>query len=598
VRLRSLRIIAYAVFISTAPTCFAQSTFTPWLTRSANNSRSGWNPHETRLFQTSVRSRGLVRRMAIPVGDSRGMEAQPLIVTGVKTESGPRDVLVLASMSDVILGVDAHDGALIWKTALGTPINGDRSTDFWRINNHWGCISTGVVDPDAQLLYQVCWISPDSSGRAQTARYYLFSLRIADGREAAAPVLIDGRSNTQHFYSAIRKQRSSLVETSVHTVKTIFGCAGSVIETGAGAGGYCFAFDVITNRISAILSLANGRGAGIWMAGQGPAADADGNLYLTTSNGAFDGTREWGESFLKLRYSAASARTAATLTVVDHWTPWTDRARTGEQSKGSQRSPSRSYFTAVNSQWSDQDLGSAGPACIFPIQVCVVAGKDGIAYPIKTTSLGGTTFADLADPPANCAKLAGPAVWLTVDPGRVDPCPRDPRSLNFLPSGHTASLFMTPVQFYDPMLKSWTLFAWGANSQLRKWAVSNTGRLTFVAQGHEYASAKVRSAAPGGMPGGECSGSSHQDDIGSALLVCTVPYGDANRAVVSGRLLVYDPIHLARDGSLKVLWDSQHWGVQFSYNKFNPPIVFAGQIYVPTYDGQIDVYGLVDRKTR
>ena len=33
--------------------------------------------------------------------------------------------------------------------------------------------------------------------------------------------------------------------------------------------------------------------------------------------------------------------------------------------------------------WSDEDWGSAGPACIFAIGVCVAAGKDGIGYPIK-----------------------------------------------------------------------------------------------------------------------------------------------------------------------------------------------------------------------
>ena len=32
-------------------------------------------------------------------------------------------------------------------------------------------------------------------------------------------------------------------------------------------------------------------------------------------------------------------------------------------------------------------------------------------------------------------------------------------------------------------------------------------------------------------------------------------------------------------------------GIQFVYNKFNPPIVWNGQVYVPNYNGGIDVYG-------
>ena len=50
---------------------------------------------------------------------------------------------------------------------------------------------------------------------------------------------------------------------------------------------------------------------------------------------------------------------------------------------------------------------------------------------------------------------------------------------------------MTPVQFFDPVLNSWMIFAWGENSQLHKWKVSSTGALTYVAQSHEFASDNV-----------------------------------------------------------------------------------------------------------
>jgi len=62
---------------------------------------------------------------------------------------------------------------------------------------------------------------------------------------------------------------------------------------------------------------------------------------------------------------------------------------------------------------------------------------------------------------------------------------------------------------------------------------------------------------------------------------------------VSGRFLVCDPVHLAADGSLKVLWDSQRWNVQFLFNKFDPPVVDGGQFYVPTYNGGVDLYRLL-----
>jgi hypothetical protein len=558
------------------------------------------------------------------------MEAQPLILPNVKTARGTRDVMVLPSMADVVRGVDAHDGSGIWQVTLGTPITGSQSIDSHQINQFWGCLSTGVIDADTQRLYQVCWVSPDKTGNPQTGRYFMFVLKVADGTPVVLPVLIQGKSETQDFNAAMRKQRSSLVETNVNGVKTVFGCSGTIFETQAGvASGYCFAFDVASNTVSAMLAMTAGEGAGVWMAGQGAVADAQGNLYVLTGNGDFDGATQWGESFLKLKYTPSSGGAPASLQVVDHWTPWTDLVRSGQarlpatklagqsapseavKPVGSRMNLSLKDATLVaninergkpvllvfpkmaSGNWSDEDWGSAGPACIFSIGVCVATGKDGIAYPIKTANLGGTTPADLGNAKANCAKLAAPPVWLTMSPGPVDPCPADPTTLNFFPEGDTAHLHMTPVQFFDPILKSWTIFAWGENSQLHKWAVSSTGKLTYIAQSNEFASADVRGNPPGGMPGGFCSGSSNGADPNSAILVCTIPYGDANAQVVNGRLLVYDAVHLAADGSLKVLWDSQRFAITFLFNKFDPPVIDGGQIYVPNYNGGVDLYRLV-----
>lgn len=607
----------------------AQSNFVPWVTRAHDNARSGWNSQETTLTQNNILSKGIIRVTTIPViGDARGMEAQPLILPNVKTPLGVRDVMVLPSLANVIRGVDAHDGTGIWQVTLDTPVTSSARIDSKNINQHWGCLSTGVIDAPTQRLYQLCWVSPNKSGDPTTARYYMYVRNVADGTSVTAPVLLQGGTGVQDFNAQMRKQRASLVETDVKGVRTVFGCSGTVYETAGGAAGYCFAFDTYTNRFTALLPTTAGEGAGVWMAGGGPAADADGYLYLVTGNGDFDGQTQWGESFLKLKYVPPHGNTSASLSVADHWTPWTDSQRTGQQPAMQTKmagisAPSEAikpvgggmnmsmknarvvasvdergnavklyYPQMAQGAWSDEDWGSAGPACIFAIGICVATGKDGIGYPIKTAALGGTTLADLANPKSNCAKLAAPPAWLTMSPGPVDPCPQDPTALNFFPWGDTAHLHMTPVQFFDPVLNSWTLFLWGENSQLHKWRIGDTGRLAYVAQSNEYASANVRDNPPGGMPGGFCAGSSNGAAADTAILVCTIPYGDANAAVVDGRLLVYDAVHLAADGSLKVLWDSQQWGVNFLFNKFDPPVIDGGQIYVPNYNGGVDLYRL------
>jgi len=386
-------------------------TMAPWLTRSADNSRSGWNSHETELTQASVLNKGLRRKTIVPViGDQRGMEAQPLILPGVDTARGLRDVMVLPSMANVVRGVDAHDGSGIWQTTLGMPVKGSGVIDAHAINDHWGCLSTGVIDPELKRLYQVCWASPDDSGRPRTARYYMHVLNVKDGSHVVPPVLIQGKSGTQDFNADMRKQRSSLVETNVGGVKTVFGCSGTFYETAKGAAGYCFAFDVQKNALTAMFALSSGEGAGVWMAGQGAAADPEGFLYLITGNGNFDGVSQWGESFLKLKYTPPQTGTAGNLQVVGHWTPWTDLKRAGQAAAAPEKlagvsAPSEEvrkpvgsrmsvpmanakfeshlnaqgkpvllvYPQMANGAWADQDLGSAGPACIFPLGVCIAA---------------------------------------------------------------------------------------------------------------------------------------------------------------------------------------------------------------------------------
>jgi hypothetical protein len=325
----------------------AAQTMVPWLTRSADNARSGWNSHETVLSQASVTSKGIVRATIIPVfGDARGMEAQPLILPNVKVANGTtHDLMVLPSMANIVRGVDAHTGADLWRVTLGTPIVGStplgpkknpdncvgaqRTIDCHAINDKWGVLSTGVIDPDTQRLYLVAWISPD--GTPQTAKHFVFVLNLRDGSQVVERRLVSGTSGTQTYSSVMRKQRSSLVLTKINGRKTVFWASGTVMETGNAAAGWVIAFDCATNSITAALAMSEGEGAGIWMGGQGLAADAQGFLYAITGNGDFDGNTQWGESFVKIKYTPPSGVTPASLAVIDHWTPWLDLVRSGQQ---------------------------------------------------------------------------------------------------------------------------------------------------------------------------------------------------------------------------------------------------------------------------
>jgi len=470
------------------------------------------------------------------------------------------------------------------------------------INDHWGILSTPVVDGAAGVMYACAWMSPD--GSPGNVQHWLHALSIVDGHAVHPPLDLEGATYDpghgqpqQKFASATRKQRASLLLVS----GTVFIAFGSLFETNRDSWGWIIACDTSAWRISAAWAgAAKGFGAGIWQAGSGPVADRDGFIYCMTGNGTFDAITEWSESFLKLRYTAPAGRQAGAIAVVDWWTPWTDDGRSGLDPSGDEymipRPSNRRVYTMDDKAgWDDMDLGSGGPVLLQDLGFVVGAGKDGILFVVKTGDMGKTRPADLDAPARNYAKLAAPPIWFTYFPGPgASAAPDDISTLNRLFFQRTHHQHAAPIYWrsaeHGPML-----FCWGENGDLRAWSVGANGVATFRACGAEVASAQSP-VPPGGMPGGMMCLSVDGTAPDTAVLWACIPYLDANMMVSPGRLLAYDATSFGifGDGSkqLRVLWDSQDWNLTFSFCKFTPPVVANGKLYVPTYDARVDVYGL------
>src|SRR5262249_51134838 len=104
---------------------------------------------------------------------------------------------------------------------------------------------------------------------------------------------------------------------------------------------------------------------GIWQGDAGPAADAEGNVYVATGNGRFDveiGGRDYGDTLLKL---------GKDLAIRDFFTPYNQRE--------------------MNLR--DADLGSGGPV-VLPDQpgphlhLVIVGGKNSVLYVIDRDKMG------------------------------------------------------------------------------------------------------------------------------------------------------------------------------------------------------------------
>jgi hypothetical protein len=611
----------------------------PVLTRGNDNGRTYFY-NESTLTPATVAARGLRRYFPLPMeGDARAPEAQALVLPSVKCDDGNvRDVILTASMNNTVWAYDFNTSDILWVKKLGVPINGSAAIDMHVINDHWGLLSTGVIDPETATWYGVAWQSPD--GTAQKGAHFVHSLRVADGSRVHPPCPVadatydpPGGGPQQRWGSEMRKQRSSLTLVNQSGVKTIFFAAGTVLETARGSAGWIVAYDVASNTIAAALAMSAGYGAGVWMAGSGLSVDDNGDLLFETGNGSFDPAHgDYGECVCRVRYTPAAAGIAAKLEVVDWWSPYSDAGREGEDpthsapmamaapklagenlptsaghmptNMASERDMNGNVIaghlystrpTAKGAGFSDEDLGSAGPAMVKKYRVILAYGKDGIGYPVKMDAMGKTQPADFAAAAGNYAKLAQPPFWYSYYPGNnVNAAPQDASSLDFIFDNKTRHLHSTSPQYFS-QVHGQMLACWGENGQCRVWTMEPTGACKFLADSDEVAS--VNSTKPGGgMPGGFMCISANGNKAGTALLWALIPYGDANAEVTNGRLLVYDLENfLPRPGGgskLKVLWDSERVAYTFLFPKFNVGVVSGGRFILPRYDGGMDVLGL------
>jgi len=584
-------------------------------TRSYDNARTGVNARETELTPTAVGTRGIAKLFSLAVPDDpRGVEAQPLIVSGVRFADGSvHDVVYLCSMGNHVYAYDAHDGHLLWgPVSLGPPVvNNPRpinqpNIDSKNINEHWGVVSTPVIDLDTNSLYIIRWTStdPDPVKSLFASAYHLFALDIRNGSQQHAPLPIKtdfktASGKTLTFSPQWQKQRAALLLMTVKDSggaghKSLFMACGGVVEDSDQIHGWLIAFDLARFELTAALvTTQNEGGGGIWQAAQGPCGDEDGNVYFMTGNGSWNGVSDFAESFVKAKYTAPFGVAAAELKVVDWFTPIADE----RGNVNGVNFPGRvTNNTNDRGTWDDQDLGSGGPVILQDLQLVAGAGKDGILYCLDQHNFGKTQPADLAETAKNYAKLKSPPIFFTYFPGfQVSPAPKHPADLNelFL-DGRTHHLHGSPVYWNSPDHGP-MLFCWGENENLRAWKVLNNGTIQFLAIGRETAS----QGAPGrgGMPGGMITLSSNGQIPHSGIVWSLAPLnGDANTKVVQGVLRAYDATDFDSDGHgnmfMRLLWHSDQWNIFFNHNKFNLPIVANGKVYVATYDGRVDVYGL------
>jgi len=593
-------------------------------TRSYSNLRDGACFDETKLTSVWVQKNGIRVLGQFQLDDPRGTEGQVLFVPFIMMrDKQVHDVAYVCDMSGNVYAWDTDTYKLLWKQHIARPVITDKTLDMWSINLTWSVLSTPVIDLNTSTIYCVALNSHD--GTIGTAQYELHGLDLVDGSNRFPPLPLNG-ATYQNFTlgSTPRKQRPGLLLDTRNGHTTIFIAFGSFYESASTNQGWVVAVDV-THAPTISATWVTGTkypAAGIWMGGQGLSMDPDGFIYGMTGNGGFQPPTDFGECFFKLRYTPPGS-TAGKLECIDWWSPYSDTGRDGMDPTLPSFGPTMGANAGKEHLWptnamndmapmsmgdmaptnantiKDEDLGSGGPLLIpssltgYNFSAIIGAGKDGIAYTVNMDKMGQTQNADFAPgkTDGNFAKLLAPPYNFTDYLGGFNSV-ANPMTIPGGYNGQTKHQHSTPV-FYRSPDHGWMLFTQGENSPVRAFKLNADATLTYLACGNEIASGGKIS----GMPGGMLSLSSDGQGTNTGILWSLMPLdGDANRAVVQGRLVLYgcnwvDGTPGSGAARLIKIWDSASWNVVFAHNKFNVPTICNGRALIPTYDGRVLVMG-------
>ncbi|HEX4280980.1 MAG TPA: PQQ-binding-like beta-propeller repeat protein [Solirubrobacteraceae bacterium] len=260
-------------------------------------------------------------------------------------------LVVVATESDQVAALSESTGQLVWQTSAGTPVPSSGSGPHppcGDISPTVGITSTPVIDPATD---QVFVVADNLIGSSIQHRLYAFNL--SNGSAVSGfPMDVEPPGDVP----ADQLQRPAL---AIDNGQIIIGYGGNDGDCGTyhgwlvavpETGGPLHTFEVDSTATQ-------GQGA-IWGAGNGPAIDSAGDVWVSTGNGNTGSSFDYQESVLKLDSS---------MTLLDHWAP--------------------SNWQSLDS--GDVDLGSSAPA-LLPNGLVFEIGKQGLGYLLSASHLGGT----------------------------------------------------------------------------------------------------------------------------------------------------------------------------------------------------------------
>ncbi len=335
-----------------------------------DNSRTGQNTSETFLTPSNVNSTQFGELFAGSVNLDSWSAGQPLYVPNVTIAGQSHNVVYVATINNSLYAFDADSGTLLWTSNYGVPTpfaNLCSDNVFYQSpSGGAGIIGTPVIDPNAGIIY---FVTKTGDGNVAPFELNLHAVDFTTGiDEAGSPGTIAPTSGPT-FYPEYQMSRPALLlnNGTVYVAMGSTGCTGLTGFPTINNHGYVFAFNTsnLTATPTFFITTPAVNNGGVWQSGAGPAADAEGNVYVETANAPFDyntGGSDFGDSVLKL---------SSTASFLDYFTPY-----------------NQAYLYT-----NDLDLSSSGPLVLpdqtsGPTHLMVATGKTEEIYLINRDAMG------------------------------------------------------------------------------------------------------------------------------------------------------------------------------------------------------------------
>jgi hypothetical protein len=341
------------------------------LTYHNDNLRTGQNVNETILTTANVNSSTFGKLFSLPVDGP--IFAQPLYMSGVTVGTQVHNLVFVATEHNSVYAWDADTASAtpVWTVSLINPAGGVTAIpcaeaasgqgDCSTITPEFGITSTPVIDSSTGTLFVVT-STKEVSGGTTSYVYRLHALSVTTGQEKfGGPAVLQVTSGSATFVPIQLVQRPGLLLVN-GVVYIGFASHGDLAPWYGWLLGYNAS---ALQQVMVFNTTPNAGEGGIWQSGCGPAADATGNIYFNTGNGAFDantGGVDYGDSIVKLNSSG---------TVLDYFTP----------------------YNQATLDATDADVGSSG-LVLLPDQtgtyshVLIGAGKQGVIYSVNRDGMG------------------------------------------------------------------------------------------------------------------------------------------------------------------------------------------------------------------